>query len=300
MDDREVVAAIAAGDPTGIAVAYDKYAAALYGYCQWMLRHPASAAEATRDTFVITATTLGDLPEPPNLRPWLYGVARRECQQQLQKAAAATRGGAADAAGQPATVPDLPAGTADLPTGEPDLLADVSDDPGHAELPALNLGILAEPEPRSQAIVELTVGSDVDDGDLARTGREACPTLDALLAGSDRPLTGKVRELVRAHMEQCEICAVRSRGTPGPVAPSALPGPAALPGGLREQVLRLSFPTARAVAADYERAAQRTESARLANPDDGIADHGQVDRHAEATRFARFSRAITAMRRSPR
>src|SRR5271166_4591495 len=47
--DREVAAAIAAGDPAGIALAYDRHAAALYGYCHWILHDPAGAAEALRD-----------------------------------------------------------------------------------------------------------------------------------------------------------------------------------------------------------------------------------------------------------
>jgi len=84
MDDSEVVAAIATGDPTGVAVAYDKDAPGLYGYCQFMLRVPADATEALRDTFVIAAATLGDLLKPPSLRPWLYAVARRECQRRLR------------------------------------------------------------------------------------------------------------------------------------------------------------------------------------------------------------------------
>ena len=42
--DREVVAAITADDPAGIAMAYDRYAAGLYGYCHWMLHDPADAA----------------------------------------------------------------------------------------------------------------------------------------------------------------------------------------------------------------------------------------------------------------
>ena len=32
MKDREIVAAIVAGDPAGLAGAYDKYAESLYGY----------------------------------------------------------------------------------------------------------------------------------------------------------------------------------------------------------------------------------------------------------------------------
>ena len=84
MDDREVVAAIAAGDPAGIAVVYDRYAAPLYGYCHWALGQPADAIEALRDTFVKSAATLGDLPEALKLRPWLYAMARNECQRRLQ------------------------------------------------------------------------------------------------------------------------------------------------------------------------------------------------------------------------
>src|SRR5215469_11412341 len=100
MDDRQVVAAIAAGSPQGIAVAYDKYAAALYDYCRWMLPWPADAAGALRDTFV-AATTPGSLPEAHDLRAWLYSVARQECLRRLSERPTAD-GGKAEAADQPA------------------------------------------------------------------------------------------------------------------------------------------------------------------------------------------------------
>jgi RNA polymerase sigma factor (sigma-70 family) len=81
--DREAVADIAAGDPAGIAAAYDDYAASLYGYCVWMLRSPADAAEALKCVFVLTAATLGDLPEVTKLRSWLFALARTECRRRL-------------------------------------------------------------------------------------------------------------------------------------------------------------------------------------------------------------------------
>ena len=56
--DREVVAAITTGDPAGIAMAYDRYAPALYGYSHWILHDSAAAAGALKDTFVIAAATL--------------------------------------------------------------------------------------------------------------------------------------------------------------------------------------------------------------------------------------------------
>jgi hypothetical protein len=55
MHDSEVVAAIVAGDPDGLAEAYDRYAAPLYTYCRSLLREPADAADAVQDTFVIAA-----------------------------------------------------------------------------------------------------------------------------------------------------------------------------------------------------------------------------------------------------
>ncbi len=123
--DREVAAAIAAGDPAGIALAYDRYAAALYGYCQWMLHDPAGAAEALRDTFVIAAATLGDLPGAPELRPWLYAVARTECQRLLHTTVR-VRGGQVD----------------------PDPTAGASGDSAQAELRTMAGAILARLKPR--------------------------------------------------------------------------------------------------------------------------------------------------------
>ena len=96
--DREVLAAIAAGDPAGIATAYDRYAAGLYGYCHWMLHDAAGAAESVQDTFVLVAATLGELPEPAKLRPWLFALARNECRRRIRPRPAARDEG--DAANQ--------------------------------------------------------------------------------------------------------------------------------------------------------------------------------------------------------
>src|SRR5215467_2966694 len=84
MRDREIVAAIVAGDPAGLAAAYDSYAAALYNYCRSLLAEPADAADAVQDTFVIAASKLGGLRDPDRLRPWLYAVARNECRRRLR------------------------------------------------------------------------------------------------------------------------------------------------------------------------------------------------------------------------
>src|ERR1700722_19349161 len=79
MQDQEVVAAIVAGDPEGIAEAYDRYAAPLYTYCSFMLPGPGDAAAAVRDTFLIATVRLEGLRDPGKLRSWLLAVARSEC-----------------------------------------------------------------------------------------------------------------------------------------------------------------------------------------------------------------------------
>ena len=84
MRDGEVVASIVAGDPAGLAEAYDRYADALFGYCRSLLREPADAADVVHDTFVIAAVSLRQLRDPQRLRPWLYAVARNLALRKLR------------------------------------------------------------------------------------------------------------------------------------------------------------------------------------------------------------------------
>ena len=263
--DREVAAAIAAGDPAGIALAYDRYAAALYGYCHWMLHDPASAAEAVRDTFVIAAATLGDLPEAPELRPWLYAVARTECQRLLHTTVRA-RDGQVD----------------------PDLTAGVGGDFAQAELRTMAGTILAQLKPREREVIELSLRHDLYGSDLAealgmsshrthalaarararlekalgallvvRTGREACSVLGELLADWDGQLTEQTRDLVGGHVEQCEICATHGPGALRPAALFGLLPLAPLPRELREQVLSRCSSTAENAEEERRRVARR-------------------------------------------
>ena len=78
---------------------YDRYAAALYGYCHWMLHDSADAAASLQDTFVIAAATLSDLSEPSKLRPWLFALARNQCRHRIRPMSA-TRDEDTDAANQ--------------------------------------------------------------------------------------------------------------------------------------------------------------------------------------------------------
>src|SRR4051794_41764696 len=102
MRDSEVVVAIVAGDADGLAEAYDRYAAPLYTYCRSLLREPADAADAVQDTFVIAASKLAGLRDQSRLRPWLYAVARNECQRRLRGSPGGGRPGVGPGPGESA------------------------------------------------------------------------------------------------------------------------------------------------------------------------------------------------------
>jgi len=86
MQDQEVVAAIVAGDPDGIAEAYDRYAAPLYAYCSLALPGP-DTADVVRDTFLIATWRLEGLRDPGKLGSWLHAVVRSECLRRRSAAA---------------------------------------------------------------------------------------------------------------------------------------------------------------------------------------------------------------------
>jgi RNA polymerase sigma factor (sigma-70 family) len=90
MSDSEIVASIVAGNPEGLAAAYDRYADDLFGYCQSLLQDPNDAADAVQDTFVIAVSKLAGLRDPERLRAWLFAVARNECLHRLKSRHAAT------------------------------------------------------------------------------------------------------------------------------------------------------------------------------------------------------------------
>jgi DNA-directed RNA polymerase specialized sigma24 family protein len=204
MDDHEVVAAIRSHDLAGVTAAYDKYAAALYGYCHWMLCQSADAAEALRDTFVI-GTAPGDLPETSELRPWLYSVARRECLRRLR--------------------------TTDRPTG----VDGVDGGGGEGELRTLICAVLAGLKPRERELIELQFRHDLHDADLAIALGVSWGRAHALAARSRRRLERALGALLTARTGRE---AGRQRGPLRPAALSGLLPLAPLPPGLKEQVLR--------------------------------------------------------------
>jgi RNA polymerase sigma factor (sigma-70 family) len=268
MRDGEVGAAIAVGDPGGLAEAYDRYAPALYAYCRSLVPEPGEAADAVQDTFVIAAAELAGLRDRHRLRPWLYAVARNECLRRVGGAAAfdvpvsavSVDGVPADVvpAGDGVPVGDgfgaaeraelgalLRAAAWGLGTGERDLIQlrwqqglDV------AEIAAI-VGVS-----RNRAHALLSRAEDQLETALsallvARTGGDDCDALGALLEEGDGQLTVTMRKRIDRHIRRCRVCALRSHRELGPrlmlgFTPLAVPPVVAMPEDLRARVLRLA------------------------------------------------------------
>jgi len=250
MEDPEVVAAIVAGDPAGLAEAYDRYAMPLYSYCRSMLREPADAADAVQDTFLVATAKLRDLRDPGKLRSWLYSVARNECLRRL-------RAGNALSALEEAA--DMPTQTAELGTATE-----------RAELQELVRAAIDGLNPSDRDVIELSLIHELDGDDLsdalgvsrnhahallsrarsqlerslgalivARTGRQSCPVLEGLLTSWDGQMTVLIRKRISRHIEQCDVCGERKRRELTPALFAGVAPLAALLPAFREQVLRV-------------------------------------------------------------
>jgi RNA polymerase sigma factor (sigma-70 family) len=264
MRDTELVASIVAGDPDGLAAAYDRYADALYTYCRTFLPDPADAADAVQDTFVLAASKIEHLRDPERLRSWLYAIARNQCLRQLR---ASKRTSALDDAPEVA-----------------DDSADVDEDVARAErtrlvqdaLPGLNaserevieLQLRHQLEPAEMASVLgvsrnhvhslLSRGRDQLEACLAvlvvgKTGRADCDDLGSMLSDWDGHLTVLLRKRVNRHIQHCATCTRRRAFALKPAAFFGSGGLSlailATPTLLKGEVLRLGLGTGAAAAA---------------------------------------------------
>ncbi|HEU5356186.1 MAG TPA: sigma-70 family RNA polymerase sigma factor [Actinocrinis sp.] len=250
MQDRDLVAAIVAGDPAGLAAVYDRYASALYTYCRSMLRDSEDAADALQDTFVVAAQKLDGLRDPDRLRPWLYAVARNECLRRVRGRQGMVE---LDQAGEVSDdAVDVDAGLREADVRGLIWAAIQGLNPSEREVFELNVrhelegadlaAALGVPANHAHALLSRARGQlEKSLGALlvARTGRSDCAELAAILDGWDGELTALLRKRINRHIEQCDICGDRKRRE---LRPEALLGAMPLlllPPGLRADVLRL-------------------------------------------------------------
>ena len=222
MRDTEAVASIVAGDPDGLAMAYDRYADPLFTYCRSLLGDTAEAADAVQDTFVIATARLDVLHDPRRLRAWLFAVARGEC---LRAGRSTTRTRRA-----PET----------RVTGGEGGPGDEGEDAGLAGLRMLFESAAAGLGPGEREVIELQLRQGLEPAEVAtvlgvsrgrahtvasramdqleaclgvllvgRAGRDECAALGAMLAGWDGRLTATLSKRVDRHIEHCPACSAR-------------------------------------------------------------------------------------------
>ena len=220
MRDSEVVASIVAGDPDGLATAYDRYAAPLFKYCRTLLSDPADAADAVQDTFVIAASRLDGLRDPARFRAWLYSVARNESLRILRSKKGTSAYHEA---------PDVT-----------DDSGDVSEHAERAQLKTLFEEAAAGLNPTEREVIELQLRQGLEAAEVAdvlgfsrnhaysllsrardqlesclavllvgRAGRDECRELGSMLSGWDGRLTVLLRKRVHRHIEHCATCTAR-------------------------------------------------------------------------------------------
>src|ERR1700681_3021449 len=270
MHDREIVAAIVAGDPAGLAAAYDQHAQGLFFYCQSLLTEPADAADAVQNTFIIAAAKVSGLVEPDRFRAWLYAVARNECHRRLR-----TRASSASLDEAAETIDDT---------------QDLGSDVEQAELRDLVRAALGGLNPGEREIIELNLRHEFDGADLAdvlgvprnqahalasrarsqfetslgvllvaRSGREYCPELAEILDGSDGELTPLIRKRVNRHIDRCDVCGEPKRRELNPTMLLGLLPVAVLSAKLREQVFHLVADTTQGSLAYRTRVVRHAE-----------------------------------------
>ena len=83
--DAELVAAHLAGDSSGLAGIYDRYADPLYDTAAYMLHDRDEAGDVVQDVFVKAAEKLGQLRDPDKLKPWLFAILRHEVYRRTKR-----------------------------------------------------------------------------------------------------------------------------------------------------------------------------------------------------------------------
>ena len=222
VEERAIVEAMRAGDPGGLAAAYEGYNDRLYDYCASLLHDPEGAADALHDTLLVAGQRIDQLRDPERLRAWLYAIARNECLRQLRLR---QRSVALEAAAE------LSDESVDLDAG-----------PRREELQALVRDAAAGLSPRDREVLDLALRHQLDPAEVAaalgvgqgharallsrardqleralgavlvaRDGRSDCPERAAILAGWDGQMTALLRKRLNRHLETCELCADRRR-----------------------------------------------------------------------------------------
>jgi RNA polymerase sigma factor (sigma-70 family) len=204
--DQRLVEQALAGSERAFEVLFDRHHRPVLAFCRHMLGSREEAEDAMQQTFMAAYRELGRAEQPPEMRPWLYGVARHRCLSALRARRARSlqevpeRG--ADRLITDVTVrEDLRAALADVSRLPDDqraaLMLAALGDMSHAEIAR----ILGCPRDKVKALVFQARSSLV-------TGRAARESPCAEIQEQLRTLRGGGlrRAVLRRHLHDCSGC----------------------------------------------------------------------------------------------
>jgi len=221
--DQQVVTDHIAGDPTALAVIYDRYADKLYDTAAAMLNDREEAADVMQDVFLIASERLTQLRDRSRLKPWLFAILRNQVYTRTKQR---NRTRTVDF-----TAPETPEMAAPI-----DHRAEAGS-AAYAELAELVRSAAVGLDERDQLALEYSVRGELSGEDLAdalgvsleqsyvvihrmrerveralgaltvaRMGRDDCADLASVLAGWDGRFSVLVRKRVARHIEGCAVC----------------------------------------------------------------------------------------------
>jgi RNA polymerase sigma factor (sigma-70 family) len=254
--DRELVAAIKAGDDASLADLYERYADRLFDFAARIVRDREAATEIVQVTFVRAWGSLQRRPAPTHPKAWLYAIARNAAIDEVRRRGRSTP-----------TYFDEDFVQVDMA---------VNDDPelqhGRArqdrDLAALVWSAAAALNPNEYSLLDmqlrqglsieeiaLVLGVSRDNMhkklsrlrqsleeavavELLRVRSDQCAELDAVVARiGDGPLTPTRRRAVSKHVRGCEVCGEDRRQVVAPAALFSSLAPVALTVSLRTEML---------------------------------------------------------------
>jgi len=221
--DQQVVTDHVAGDPTALAVIYDRYADTIYDTAAAMLNDRDEAADVMQDVFLIASERLTQLRDRSRLKPWLFAILRNQVYTRTKQR---NRTRTVDF-----TAPETPEMAAPI-----DHRAEAGSS-AYAELAELVRSAAVGLDERDQLALEYSVRGELSGEDLAdalgvsleqsyvvihrmrerveralgaltvaRLGRDDCADLAGVLAGWDGRFSVLVRKRVSRHIEGCDVC----------------------------------------------------------------------------------------------
>ena len=244
VSDGDLARAAAEGDRQAFAEIYDRYADRLYDFCVGMLADRDAAADCVQDTFCVAATDLGSLREPERLRPWLYSITRHHAMRCLRHRYREEVSDAVPDMTSHEAGPEAVAGQSELAHLVDEAAGGLSDrdrellelsyrhgldGPELAETLGVSLTSANTMVFRLRQTVERCLGALLV-ARSARSGKDGCPELVAILKGWDGQFTVLMRKRIARHVESCNHCAQEQRRRVNPVAllgaaPMFIPAP---------------------------------------------------------------------------